>query len=75
MSKLAGWILMALGAWMLVSPQAVMGLNELKWMHNYAFRGEVLLGVLVTSASLYLLNVNISIDGKAVVESRAARAD
>jgi Na+/H+-dicarboxylate symporter len=56
--KLAGWVLMALGGWMLVSPQAVMGLNQLKWMHNYAFRGEVVLGVLVMSASLYLLDAN-----------------
>ncbi len=56
--KLAGRVLMALGMWMLVSPQALMGLNELKWMHNYAFRGEVLLGVLVIGASLHLLNAN-----------------
>jgi Na+/H+-dicarboxylate symporter len=56
--QLAGWILMASGAWMLVSPQALMGLNQLKWMHIYAFRGEVWLGVLVMAASLYLLNAN-----------------
>ena len=56
--QLAGWVLMALGAWMLVSPQAMMGLEQLKWMHNYAFRGEVWLGVLVLAASLYLLNAN-----------------
>jgi Na+/H+-dicarboxylate symporter len=60
--KLAGWVLMALGAWMLVSPQAVMGLTQLKWMHNYAFRGEVLLGVLVMGASLYLLDANSTTD-------------
>ena len=71
--KLAGWALMALGAWMLVSPQAVMGLNQLKWMHNYAFRGEVLLGVLVVSASLYLLDANRALDdiAKFGPESRA----
>jgi hypothetical protein len=60
--NLAGWLLMALGTWMLVSPQAVMGLNQLKWMHNYAFRGEVWLGVLVLGASLYLLNANGATD-------------
>ena len=60
--QLAGWVLMALGSWMLVSPQAVMGLNQLKWMHNYAFRGEVFLGVLIMAASLYLLNANGSMD-------------
>jgi Na+/H+-dicarboxylate symporter len=56
--KLAGWVSMALGTWMLVSPQAVMGLEQLKWMHDYAFRGEVWLGVLVVAASLYLLEAN-----------------
>jgi Na+/H+-dicarboxylate symporter len=60
--KLAGWVVMGLGAWMLVSPQAVMGLNQLKWMHNFAFRGEVWLGVLVLGASLYLLNANGATD-------------
>jgi len=71
--KLAGWVLMALGTWMLVSPQAVMGLNQLKWMHNYAFRGEVLLGVLVIGASLYLLDANGAFDDidKFGPESRA----
>ena len=62
LGKLAGWVLMALGAWMLVSPQAVMGLNQLKWMHNYVFRGEVWLGVVLLSASLHLLNANGSTD-------------
>ena len=52
--RLAGWVLMAVGTWMLVSPQAVLGLNQLKWMYNYSFPGEVVLGVLVLSASLYL---------------------
>ena len=60
--KLTGWVLMALGTWMLVSPQAVMGLNQLKWIHNYAFRGEVELGVLVMSASLCLLNAKSTLD-------------
>ena len=41
---------------MVVSPQAALGLNQLKWMHNYAFRGEAVSGVLVISAALYLLN-------------------
>jgi Na+/H+-dicarboxylate symporter len=60
--KLTGWVLMAFGAWMLASPQAVMGLEQLKWMHNYAFRGEVWLGVLVLGVSLYLLNADATTD-------------
>ena len=51
----AGWVLLVAGTWMLVSPQAVLGLIQLKWMHNYAFRDEVMLGVLVICASFYLL--------------------
>jgi Na+/H+-dicarboxylate symporter len=55
LSKFAGWILLASGGWMIVSPQALLGIDLLKWMHNYAFPGEVLLGALVMSASLRLL--------------------
>src|SRR5260370_6238195 len=44
--RLAGWILMAPAIWMLVSPQAVLGLSQLKWMFSYAFRGEVVISVL-----------------------------
>jgi hypothetical protein len=53
--KLAGWILMAPAIWMLVSPQAVLGLSQLKWMYRYAFRGEVVIGVFVMSVALYLV--------------------
>jgi Na+/H+-dicarboxylate symporter len=52
---LIGWILIAAGTWMLVSPQALLGLNELKWIHKYAFPGEVVLGAVVMTVSLYLL--------------------
>jgi Na+/H+-dicarboxylate symporter len=55
LQRLLGWILLAPGMWMLVSPQAVLGLNLLKWMHDYAFQGEVVLGVLVLGIALYLL--------------------
>ena len=68
--KLTGWVLMVLGAWMLVSPQAVMGLNQLKWIHNYAFRGEVELGVLVMSASLCLLNAKSALDDAGQLKPR-----
>lgn len=53
--KLIGWVTLLVGTWMLVSPQALLGLNQLKWMHGYAFPGEVPLGILFLSASLYLL--------------------
>jgi hypothetical protein len=53
--KLIGWITLLAGTWMLVSPQALLGLNQLKWMHDYAFSGEVPLGMLILSVSLYFL--------------------
>jgi len=52
---LIGWILMAAGTWMLVSAQALLGLDELKWSHKYAFPGEVVLGALLMTTSFYFL--------------------
>ena len=46
---------MAFSAWMIVSPQSLLGLDQLKWMYRYAFPGEVVLGALVMTLSLYLL--------------------
>ena len=53
--RLIGWILMVVSAWMIVSPQSLLGLDQLKWMYHYAFPGEVLLGALVMTVSLHLL--------------------
>jgi Na+/H+-dicarboxylate symporter len=53
--KFIAWIALLAGTWMLVSPQALLGLNQLKWMHDYAFAGEVPLGMLILSVSLYFL--------------------
>jgi len=41
---------------MLVAPQAVLGLHELRWMAKYAFSGEVLLAIPVLAVAYYLLN-------------------
>jgi Na+/H+-dicarboxylate symporter len=54
-SRLIGWIIMVSGGWMIVSPQALLGLDQLKWMYRYTFPGEVLLGALVMSFALKLL--------------------
>ena len=53
--KLLAWFLLVAGTWMLVSPQALLGLNQLKWMHDYAFPGEVPLGMMVLSVALYFM--------------------
>jgi len=62
LSKLIGWVLMAFSSWMIVSPQALMGLDQLKWMYKYAFPGEVVLGALVMAVSLHLLSPAGSVD-------------
>jgi hypothetical protein len=58
--RVAGWLLFLIGTWMMVSPQAVLGLNELKWMARYAFPGEVLLGAVVLSAAYLLIAFRVS---------------
>jgi hypothetical protein len=57
MRKIVGWILFLVGSWMLVSPQALIGVKELSWMSKCAFSGEVLPAILVTSAGYYLLEL------------------
>lgn len=57
MLKIVGWIIFAVGSWMLVSPQAVTGLAQLKWMYKYAFPGEVLLGIVVMLGAYYLIGM------------------
>ena len=54
--KIIGIILAAAGSWMLLSPQALTGIKYLKWMHDYAFPGEVLLGIVVLSLAYYCLD-------------------
>jgi Na+/H+-dicarboxylate symporter len=66
-SRLVGWLLMAFGAWMIVSPQALLGLDQLKWMHKYAFPGEVILGALVMTVSLQMLTPKALVDHSAPV--------
>lgn len=67
MRKVLGWILLLVGSWMLVSPQALLGLPQLKWMAKSAFPAEVLLGILVVSISYYLIDFKVDLNeaGKA----------
>jgi hypothetical protein len=57
MRRFLGWVAFLAGSWMLISPQALIGLKELNWMHNYTFRGEVLLGIVVMAMAYYLLDL------------------
>jgi hypothetical protein len=60
MRRFVGWILFLVASWMLVSPQAVLGLRELKWMARYAFPGEILLSIPVLTLAYYLLNFRLN---------------
>lgn len=63
MRKLAGCCLFAAGFWMLVSPQAAVGLKELQWLSRYAFPGEVLAGIAVLVLAYWLLDLNADFGG------------
>ena len=56
MRRILGIILALAGSWMLVSPQALTGLAQLKWMYKYAFPGEVLIGIVVIACGFYLID-------------------
>ena len=55
MRRILGIIVALVGSWMLVSPQALLGLKELKWMYKYAFSGEVLVGIPIIAVGFYLI--------------------
>jgi hypothetical protein len=52
--KVLGSIVFLVGIWMMVSPQAVLGLQELKWIADYSFPGEAFLGALISASSLLM---------------------
>jgi hypothetical protein len=59
MRRIAGYILTILGSLMFVPPQANLGVKELRWMHDYAFPGEVLAAILILSVGLFLLDIKL----------------
>jgi hypothetical protein len=56
MRRIVGIMLALVGSWMLVSPQALTGLAELKWMYKYAFSGEVLIGIVLIAIGFFLFD-------------------
>ncbi|MGH9680425.1 MAG: cation:dicarboxylate symporter family transporter, partial [Candidatus Acidiferrales bacterium] len=57
--RVLGGVLLAPGAWMLVAPQAKLGLKLLQWMSTGSFAGEAILGIIVVCVSLYLLSIKV----------------
>ena len=64
MRRILGIIVALVGSWMLVSPQALLGLKELKWMYKYAFSGEILVGIVVVAVGFYLIGFSAPKVGK-----------
>jgi Na+/H+-dicarboxylate symporter len=52
--RFLGIIASAVGLWMVVAPQARMGLPALRWMSESAFQGEAVAGALVLLAGLWM---------------------
>jgi hypothetical protein len=65
MRKIVGWILLALAAWGLISPQSILGVTELKWMANYAFPGEVMVSLVVICVAYWLLDFKVDLSKSA----------
>jgi Na+/H+-dicarboxylate symporter len=53
--RLLGVVASAAGLWMVVAPQARMGLPALRWMSESAFQGEALVGALVLLVGVWML--------------------
>ncbi len=51
-----------LGAFMLVAPQANLGLKELKWLHKTSFPGEVLVGIVLVMLAMHLFKIELKSD-------------
>ena len=52
--RLLGIVVSAAGLWMVVAPQARMGLPTLRWMSESAFQGEAIVGAFVLLTGLWL---------------------
>jgi Na+/H+-dicarboxylate symporter len=57
--RIVGAIVSAIGLWMMIAPQARLGLPVLRWMATTAFSGEALAGALVL-----LVGVSMSLGGR-----------
>jgi hypothetical protein len=52
--RLLGVVVSAAGLWMVVAPQARMGLAALRWMSEAAFQGEAIVGAFVLLTGVWL---------------------
>jgi hypothetical protein len=52
--RILGGVASAVGLWMVIAPQARMGLPALRWMSESVFQGEAVAGALVLLAGLWM---------------------
>jgi hypothetical protein len=55
MKRLTGIVLLFIGGWFLVAPQANLGLQELRWMSRDTLPGEALAGSLLLAIGYLLI--------------------
>lgn len=55
MKKAFAYVVLILGAWGLISPQANLGLAQLRWLSHYVFPYETFAGMIVIGLALYLI--------------------
>ena len=65
-ARLLGIVTSAVGLWMVIAPQARMGLPALRWMSRSVFPGEALVGAFVLLVGLWL-----SLGGRETIETAA----
>ncbi|MGH9350765.1 MAG: hypothetical protein ACRD2G_01160 [Terriglobia bacterium] len=55
MKRALAFILLMLGSWGLISPQANLGLAQLRWISHYVFPYETFAGMAVLVLAFYLM--------------------
>lgn len=55
MKRVLAYITLILGAWGLISPQANLGLAQLRWISHYVFPYETFAGMVFLGLACYLL--------------------
>lgn len=55
MKRALAFILLILGSWGLISPQANLGLAQLRWISHYVFPCETFAGMIALVLAFYLM--------------------
>jgi Na+/H+-dicarboxylate symporter len=73
-TRLAGIVLSVAGLWMVVAPQARMGLPALRWMSSSVFPGEAVAGAIVLLGGLWMsCGARDALDSRSAAEGDRSR--